>query len=75
MTNNAETRAALVVLIADLQDAIDRATASGGDDAVRDVVLRPSTGPGRNLGSLEQARALLAALGDYLAELRRQDRQ
>ena len=71
MTNDAGARAALVLLIADLQDAIDRATASGGDD----VVLRPSTGPERNLGSLERARALVAALGDYLAELRRQDRQ
>ena len=71
MTNNAGTRAALVLLIADLQDAIDRATASGGDD----VVLRPSTGRERNLGSLERARALVAALADYLAELRRQDRQ
>ena len=69
MTNNAGTRAALVLLIADLQDAIDRATASGGD-----VVLRPSTGPERNLGSLEQARALVAGLADYLAELQRQDR-
>ena len=75
MTNNAEARAALVLLIADLQDAIDRATASGGEDAIRDVVIRPSTGPGRNLGSLAQARALLAALVDYHAELRRQDRQ
>ena len=71
MTNTAEARQALVLLIADLQDAIDRATESGGDD----VVLRPSTGPGRNLGSLEQARALLAGLVDYLAELRRQDRR
>ena len=71
MTNNAGTRAALVLLIADLQDAIDRATASGGDD----VVLRPSTGPERNLGSLERARELVAALADYLAELRRQERQ
>ena len=66
MTNNAGARAALVLLIADLQDAIDSATASGGD-----VVLYPSTGRVHNLGSLEQARALLAALVDYLAELRR----
>jgi hypothetical protein len=70
MTNNADVRPALVLLIADLQTAIDSATASGGD-----VFLHPSTGPGRNLGSLEQARALLAALLDYHAELRRQDRQ
>ena len=66
MTNKADARAALVLLIADLQDAIDSATASGGD-----VVLYPSNGKGRNLGSLEQARELLAALVDYLAELRR----
>jgi len=66
MTNKADARAALVLLIADLQDAIDSATASGGA-----VVLHPSTGPGHNLGSLVQARALLAALVDYLAELRR----
>jgi hypothetical protein len=39
------------------------------------VVLHPSTGPGHNLGSLEQARALLAALVDHHAELRRQDGQ
>jgi hypothetical protein len=71
MTNKADARAALVLLMADLQAAIDSATASGGDD----VVLRPSTGPGHNLGSLDQARVLLAALADYLAELRRQDRQ
>jgi len=70
MTNNADARAALVLLIADLQNAIDSATASGGD-----VVLYPSTGPGHNLGSLEKARALLAALVDHHAELRRQDRQ
>ncbi len=70
MTNNADARAALVLLIADLQAAIDSATASGGA-----VVLRPSTGPEHNLGSLEMASALLAALVDYLAELRRQDRQ
>jgi len=70
MTNNAEARATLVLLIADLQVAIDSATASGGD-----VVLHPSTGPGHNLGSLEKARELLAALVGYLAELRRQDRQ
>jgi hypothetical protein len=68
MTNNAGTHAALVLLIADLQVAIDSATASGGD-----VVLYPSNGRGRNLGSLEQARELLAALLDYVAELRRQD--
>jgi hypothetical protein len=71
MSNDAGARAALVLLIADLQDAIDRATASGRDD----VVLRPSTGPERNLGSVDRARALVAALVDYLAELRRQDRQ
>ena len=70
MTNNADARARLVLLIADLQGAIDIATASGGD-----VDLHPSTGPGHNLGSLAQARALLAALVDYVAELRRQDRQ
>jgi hypothetical protein len=70
MTNNAGARAALVLLIADLQDAIDSATTSGGD-----VFLYPSTGPGRNLGSLKEAGALLAALVDYVAELRRQDRQ
>ena len=70
MTNNADARVALVLLIADLQNAIDSAVASGGD-----VFLHPSTGPGRNLGSLEQARALLAALVDHHAELRRQDRQ
>jgi hypothetical protein len=70
MTNNAEARAALLLLTVELQAAIDSATASGGD-----VVLHPSTGPGHNLGSLEQARALLAALVDRLAELRRQDRQ
>ena len=68
MTNNAGSHAALVLLIADLQVAIDSATASGGD-----VVLYPSNGPGRNLGSLERARELLAALLDYVAELRRQD--
>jgi hypothetical protein len=71
MSNDAGARAALVLLIADLQDAIDRATASGRDD----VVLRPSAGPERNLGSVDRARALVAALVDYLAELRRQDRQ
>jgi hypothetical protein len=70
MTNNADARASLVLLIADLQVAIDSATASGGD-----VVLHPSTGPGHNLGSLEQARALLAALVDHHAELRRQNGQ
>ena len=70
MTNNADARAALVLLIADLQGAIDSATASGGD-----VFLYPSTGPGHNLGSLAQARALLAALVDYHAELRRHDQQ
>jgi hypothetical protein len=70
MTNNADARAALVVLAADLRAAIDSATASGGD-----VVLRPSTGPGHNLGALEQASTGLAALADYLAELRRQDGQ
>ena len=70
MTNNAGSHAALVLLIADLQVAIDSATASGGD-----VVLYPSNGLGRNLGSLEQARELLAALLDYVAELRRQDRR
>jgi hypothetical protein len=70
MTENAAARPALVLLIADLQAAIDIATASGGD-----VVLHPSTGSGHNLGSLQQASALLAALGDYLAELRRQDGQ
>ena len=70
MTNNADARASLVLLIADLQVAIDSATASGGD-----VVLHPSTGRGHNLGSLPQASALLAALWDDLAELRRQDRQ
>jgi hypothetical protein len=87
MTNNAEARARLVLLIADLRAAIDSATASGGDDVVLhpstgatasggdDVVLHPSTGPGRNLGSREKASALLAALVDYLAEIRRQDGQ
>jgi hypothetical protein len=57
--NNAEVRAALVLLIADLRDAIDVATAGGGDDAVLDVAL-----------PLEQASALYAALVDYLAKLR-----
>ena len=71
MTNNADARARLVLLIADLRAAIDSATASGGDD----VVLHPSTGPGHNLGSREKASALLAALVDHLAELRRQDGQ
>ena len=70
MTNNADARARLVLLIADLQGAIDSATASGGD-----VFLYPSTGPGHNLGSREKASALLAALVDHLAELRRQDGQ
>jgi hypothetical protein len=70
MVNNAGAHAALVLLIADLQVAIDSATGSGGD-----VVLYPSTGQGRNLGSLEQARELLAALVDYVAELQRQARQ
>jgi hypothetical protein len=37
---NAETRAALVLLIADLRDAIGCATAGGADDAVLDVALR-----------------------------------
>jgi hypothetical protein len=69
MANNVGAHAALVLLIADLEVAIDGATASGGD-----VFLYPSTGQGRNLGSLEQARELLAALVDYVAELRRQDR-
>jgi hypothetical protein len=70
MTNNAGARAALALLITDLQNAIDSATASGGD-----VFLYPSTGPGRNLGSLKQASTLLTALVDYVAELRRQDRE
>jgi hypothetical protein len=65
MASNADTRAALVLLIADLQDAIDRATESDSDN----VVLRPSTGSERNLGSLERARALVAELVDYLAQL------
>jgi len=68
MTDNMGAHAALVLLIADLQVAIDSATASGGD-----VVLYPSNGKGHNLGALEHAREVLAALLDYVAELRRQD--